>query len=482
MRTNFSIVFLRYTGSTALAFLMVWVFRRALHVNQTTVALSFLVLVMAAASRWRLVYSVYLSLLCTLLYNYYFLPPVGRLTIADPENWVTLTAFLGSGMLVSHLSDKARRQAEASETRRLEVEQLYEFSQQLLLIDLPGLASAAPSLVARIFSLRAVALYVDAQDEAYYSDPENELLPVAELRSMAKNGSVDEMNAVRVVPLMLGMRRLGLLAIAGSECAPEMASAIGGLVAIALERASVLEQSGHLKAAQESERLRAALMDSITHELRTPLTSIRAAATSLISQPDLPEAVRAEMYAVVEEETRRLDGLVGQAVRMAQLDTENVRVKRQRQQLRQLIDAVLSDAEEQLRGREVNLQLQPEMPAVNIDGELFRQVLRHLVENAVKYSPAGAPLKISATIEQERLVLHVLDHGRGIRDEDRPFIFDKFYRGVRERERTPGTGMGLAIIRAILHAQGGGIDFISHEGRGADFAFWLPLDDARSND
>ena len=158
----------RYLALTAAAALVVILFRTVVPANQTTVALTFLMMVLLTASRWRLTYSVYLSILCTLLYNFFFLPPVGRLTIADPRNWVALAAFLASSFLVSHLSDKEHRHAESSEGRRQEVERLYEFSQQLLLQeDLRGLARATPSVAAAVFGFRAVALYVRDDDTAY---------------------------------------------------------------------------------------------------------------------------------------------------------------------------------------------------------------------------------------------------------------------------------------------------------------------------
>ena len=125
-------ILLRYVALTAAALLLVELFRKV-PANQTTVALSFLMLVLVTASQWRLAYSVYLSVLCALLYNFFFLPPVGRLTIADPQNWVALAAFLCSSVLVSHLAEREHQHAEASEGRRREVERLYEFSQQLLL-------------------------------------------------------------------------------------------------------------------------------------------------------------------------------------------------------------------------------------------------------------------------------------------------------------------------------------------------------------
>ena len=473
------ITVLRYVISTALACALVALFRLVLHVNATTVALSFLVLVLFVATRWRVVHSVYLSIVCTILYNFFFLPPVGKLTIADPQNWVTLSVFLGTSVLVSQLSESERKQREISEQRRGEVERLYEFSQRILLHeDLRGLARATPSIAAAVFSLRAVALYVRQQDAAYYSDPENELLPAPELKKAAQNAETGtrQIGDAYVVPLMLGMQCAGALAMVEGAYPKEMYEAIGGLVAVALERAAALERTSHMEATREGERLRSALLDSVTHELRTPLTAIRAAATSLLGQPSLPEAERHEMYAVVDEESLRLDRLIGEAVEMAQLDSAGLQVRPHPQNVRELIETVLQEERPRWQGRSVEMLVPEDLPQVPMDRELVRRVLRHLIENAIKYSPAKSPVEISAEAAEDRLLVRVKNQGVGIEESEQPFIFDKFFRGSHQRERIQGSGMGLAIAKAILIAHGGGIDVKSETGKGAIFTFWLPLD------
>jgi two-component system sensor histidine kinase KdpD len=468
----------RYTLSTALVCALVLLFRLVVHVNVTTVALSLLVLVLLVATRWRLAHAVYLSLLCTILYNFFFLPPVGTLTIADPQNWITLSVFLGTSVLVSQLSEGERRQREISEQRRREVERLYEFSQRLLLHeDLKGLARATPSIAATVFNLRAVALYVREQDAAYYSDPESDLLPVVELKQIAQSGEsgIRKTKDGYVIPLMLGMQCGGALAMMEGGYSEGMYEAIGGLVAIALERAAALERSSHMEATREGERLRSALLDSVTHELRTPLTAIRAAATSLIGHPALSEAERNEMYAVVDEESLRLDRLIGEAVEMAQLDSAGLQVRPQLHDVRELIEIVLQEQHARLRGRILEMHIPAGLPVVPMDYELVRRVLRHLIENAIKYSPAKTPLEITAETVKERLLVHIADHGMGIEPSEQPFIFDKFFRGSNQRDRVDGSGMGLAIAKAILTAHGGGIEVRSEPGKGAVFTFWLPL-------
>lgn len=469
---------LRYAALTVIATLLVVLFRFVLPVNQTTVALSFLVLVLLTASRWRLAYSVYLSILCTLLYNFFFLPPVGRLTIADPRNWVALAAFLCTSVLVSHLSDKERRHAEASEARRGEVERLYEFSQQLLLQeDLRSLARTTPSVAAAVFGFRAVALYVRDEDAAYYSDPHSELLPLVDLKLAAGqlDAGVTERNGVHLIPLSLGMRSPGALAVTDAGFSPQIYEAIGSLVAIALERAAAVERSSRLEAWREGERLRSALLDSVTHDLRTPLTAIRAAATTLASEPNLAEPERRELVAVVDEESGRLDRLIGQAVEMAQLDAEAIQVKLEPQDIRGLIETTLEEMRPLFRNRPVTIDIAADLPRISLDRALIGRVLRHILENAARYSPSDAPIDIRAVRDDYRLLISIVDRGPGIDLNEQPFVFDKFFRGKKQNTQSAGTGMGLAIAKAILEAHGGGIELASRTGEGARFTFWLPL-------
>jgi two-component system, OmpR family, sensor histidine kinase KdpD len=473
---------LRYVAMTAAALLVVLIYRRILHVNQTTVALTFLVMVQFAAFRWGLIYSVCLSIGCTLLYNYFFLPPIGSFTISDPQNWIALLAFLASAIVISRISESERRQAGVSESRRGEMERLYQFSNQLLMEEnLHDVASHASLVVATIFGFDAVILYLTENDSAYSSDPRQNFVSLEELRAAARlsDGPLPRTDGVRIVPLVLGMRASGSIAMKResneSSYSDGMYDAIGGLLAIALERSTALDRYSRVEAAREGERLRSALLDSVTHELRTPLTAIRAAATSLLSQPSLEESQRHEMFAILDEESARLDRLIGQAVEMAQLDTDGIEVRPKPQRLQEVIDMALEDCHALLRGRPVTVELPHDMPLISVDRELIRRVLRHLLENAARYSPAGSPVRIGATLEADRLLVSITDQGQGIDDAEQAYIFDKFYRGSRQR-MLHGTGMGLAIAKAILRAHGGGIGVVSHRDEGATFTFWVPLD------
>jgi two-component system sensor histidine kinase KdpD len=390
---------------------------------------------------------------------------------------VALGAFLCTSVLVSHISDREHRQAETSEARRREIQLLYAFSQQLLLQDeLRAVARTTPSVLASVFGFRGVALYVRAQDAVFSSDPDNRLLSEIDLKSWPQSEeAVSTIDEVKLIPLRLGVHHdLGVLAVTASEYDSRMYEAIGSLVSVALERAAALERTNRLEAARESEKLRSALIDSVTHDLRTPLTAIRAAATTLVSEEHLPDGERLDLIAVVDEESARLDRLIGQAVEMAQLDAEALHVEIADQNVRELIDLTVQRMAYRLRDHRIEVRIPESLPDVPMDRTLIQRVLQHLIENAAKFSPPSRPITLSAEMEDGRIQVSVEDEGPGIDPDDLPFIFEKYYRGKQQKGVSTGTGMGLAIARAILKAHHGGIVVRSKPGQGARFTFWIP--------
>jgi two-component system, OmpR family, sensor histidine kinase KdpD len=217
-----------------------------------------------------------------------------------------------------------------------------------------------------------------------------------------------------------------------------------------------------------------ALLDSIEHDLRSPLTVILAASEILRTQRKMTKREQKEILRVVEKEGRRLNQMIGQTIKIARLVHGDVQVNVQPQKLRKLITLVLSQAHSWLQEHNIRIRLSEGLPSVPMDSELIGRVLRHLLENAVGYSPSGSSIEISGRIEGDRLVVTVADEGPGVHKSDEPFIFDKSFRGRNQRILTPGTGMGLWITKAILHAHGGGIGAVNSPGHGMAFTFWIP--------
>ena len=471
----------QYVMYTCAAVAITVFYRSVLHANQATVALSFLILILFTAFRRSLPYSIYLSLLCTLFYNYYFLPPIGSFTISDPQNLVALVAFLVAAISVNHVSARERRHAEALADHQLEIEKLYEFSQRLLLEDrLQQLADSIPRLIAECFNMRAVALYMPEHETPASFDPEHLLAGAQD--SMLKPGADDvaaglrigAREKVRLIPLSLGMRSQGTLAMTEGGYSESLYDAIGSLTAITIERAAAMDRNNRSEAAREGERLRAALLDSITHELRTPLTGIRIAATTLQSSATLDQASILDLATVISEESVRLDRLIGEAIIAARLSAGEVQVSKQPCEIRLVIEQALQELGGSLRGRRVILDCDETIPPVAMDPALMRRVWKHLLENALQYSPNRSPICVRAHRSDDRLVMSVEDEGKGIPEHEQSLIFNRFFRGANRVLHSEGTGMGLAIVKAIVEAHQGSIQVRSREGGGTIFDFWIP--------
>ncbi|HLJ28420.1 MAG TPA: DUF4118 domain-containing protein [Candidatus Angelobacter sp.] len=457
--------------------LIVLIYFKYAHVNPTTVALSFLLAILAVSAAWGLAYAVPMSVLAALCFNFYFLPPVKTFTIADTQNWVALVAFLVTSIIASHLSERARREALAATHRRMEMERLYSFSGQLLITDnVVELLKSIPSYIVETFGVKDAAIHLADKDKIYRSGAETESLSSAELREVSSRGET-VLNAGRercFVPLRMGVRRMGSLGIFGAVLSHETLEALGGLVAIAVERAGAVDTLMRSEASRESERLRSALLDSITHDFRTPLTSIKASITSLRSGATMTAEEHQDMLAVIEEETDRLNRLVGEAVEMAQLDAHEVKLELEPHQIHEAIDAALEDSKAVIGGHPIEVRLAKDLPPATMDVAWIKKVLQHLIENAAKYSPDSAPIFISSELRNNRLITSVADRGAGIDDLERSMVFDKFYRGQGQRYRVQGSGMGLAIVKAIVEAHQGRIEVTSQLKQGSVFSFGLP--------
>jgi two-component system, OmpR family, sensor histidine kinase KdpD len=468
----------RFAAAVAIVAVIVVFYTRVVKLNATTVALSLLLAVLVVAASWGRTVAVFMAAIAALAFNFFFLPPVGTLTIADPQNWVALIAFLFTAVIASNLSERVRREALEADERRREVERLYAFSQQLLVSEnVVELLNAIPQYLVNTFAATDAAIYLIDRDRVYRSAGDErgmskEDLKIAASRSELVLGREDGMS---LVPIRMGVRTLGILVLGVTGVSQQTLEAVGGLIAVAIERAGAVEKLTRTEAARESERLRSALLDSVTHELRTPLTSIKASVTSLLTQDQLATGERNELLTVIDEESDRLNRLIGEAVEMAQLDANEVKLELAAHPIREVIDEALDESKQVLAQNPVEVRIPDQIPRAAMDAAWIVKVLRHLLENAVKYSQPGSPIFISSEVRSDRLITSIADRGSGIDDLERSLIFDKFYRGQSQRYRVQGTGMGLAIVKAIVEAHGGRIIVTSQLGQGSVFSFGLPL-------
>jgi two-component system sensor histidine kinase KdpD len=464
------------TGVTLAA--IVAFYSRVFHANQTTVALTFLLLILFLAANWGLRYAVVTSIAATLCYNFFFLPPINTFTVSDPENLVALLVFVITAIFASRSSDRIREESREARNRQSELEVLYRLSRALLQTDeLVQLTNSIPVSVSLATGARAVLFYLLDGDRIYRSGVEwPTQLGTAELKEISHApGPTSSMGeAEAIIPLRTGVKPRGVLIVRGAQLSLQTLDALGGLVSVSLDRAQAIEEVTRAEAGKESERLRGLMLDSITHELRTPLTSIKGSVSTLLSlEGKLPPEATTELLTVIDEESDRLNRLVSQAVEMAQLDTQEVRMSISPQSVSSLIDDAISSANPLPGDHEVSVRLPAGLPKVEADTVWIQKLIGNLLENAAKYSAAGEPIFVTAERRGMVVAISIADRGFGIDPMEQNLIFDKFYRARNRSQGTSGTGMGLAICRAIVETHGGTIAVTSQMGHGSVFTFTL---------
>ncbi len=226
---------------------------------------------------------------------------------------------------------------------------------------------------------------------------------------------------------------------------------------------------------KEAEELKSAVLDAMAHEVRNPLNSVKLAATALLAESAGNELNNRELLNIIEEEANRMDRVIDESVRLARLDADRLSLRKQPQSVARLIPAVLEEMSALVGLRAIEVRVPESLPPAECDKDMILHVLKQLLSNALKYSPEGSPLTVSAGFTEGSVVIEVVDHGPGVPEGERERIFEKHYRGKAARSGTKGTGMGLASARAIMQAHGGEIWMTSPPAGGAAFHVSLPV-------
>jgi two-component system sensor histidine kinase KdpD len=465
-------------GLATLGLITLIYYRQILLAKTTTVVLTFLLAILIASAVWGLGVSAFMSVVAALSVDYFFLPPVGTLNINDPQDWVSLFSFLVTAVIGSELSARARRQAQEATRQRNEVSRLYEFSQRLLSAQDPvDLLNEIPMRIVELFKARSAALYLSRNQNIYRSGADLPEWNADRLKAVHDSGEfeADLKQGISFCPVRLGAQIIGSFGVSGSMVSRQTFEAIATLIAAAIDRMHAIELLGKTEAARESERLKSVLLDAIAHDFKTPLTSIKAAATSLLEDLDFNRRQRGELLIVIDEECDRINRVIGQAIEMARLEAGDVRLQPALHFVNEIISAALEDCASVQNVRSILTELQREDARVYCDLFWTRKVLGHLIRNADLYSSPKEPITISTEEKDGFIVFHVADVGPGIEKMEIDQIFAKFYRGKGQRHRVPGTGMGLAVAKAIVETHGGTIEVASEAGRGSVFTFTLPI-------
>jgi two-component system sensor histidine kinase KdpD len=460
------------------------------------VDLVFLTAIVAVAVRFGLWPSLFASVVASLCYNFFFLPPIYTFTISDPVNIAAFGFFILVAIIVSHFAARGRTQAVVAHGRVRTVESLYAFSRKLAGVGtLDDVLWATAYQTALMLNVRVVLLLPEdgtiAVKAGYPPEDRLDESDIAAARWVWENnraagrGSDTLPGAKRLfLPMRTGRGLVGIVGIdsdkSGPLLTPDQRRLLDALIdqgAVAIERVNLVEDFERAKRAIETDRLRSALLTSISHDLKTPLASVLGAAGTLRDLSSaLSDAQKADLLSTIIDESERLNRFIANLLDMTRIESGAIVPNTARHDLGEIVGSALRRASRMLARHHVELELAADLPMLDLDAVLFEQVLFNLLDNAAKYSPEGTTIRLQSWRDGDAIYLQVVDEGDGIPAAELEKIFDKFYRVEKGDRVRPGTGLGLAISRGFVEAMKGTITAANRADRpGAVFSIRLPI-------
>jgi len=441
--------------------------------DQEALGMVFLAAVVGSASLYGLPVGLFAAALGFLSWNFFFIPPIYHLSIRSPRDVIAIIVFAGVAAVTGVLASRVRAESRVAQARIEGLRRIAGFSRRLgapttepeLLDEIArqaaGVAGAAVVLtqVGEDLNIRSAEPPADTMDDAGWAaarwafgrgDPTGNgtgTLPSSRWR-------FQPMKTLRGNVGVLGVRSERSL----DAPALQAIATLADQAAVAVERVRLANESARSAAHAETQRLRTALLSSLSHDLRTPLTGIRGAAETLrTSWSSLDDGTRQDLLRSIEDDTERMTRFLSNIMEMTRLESGEITPRRVAVELAEVVDSAIARTP---GSPEVFVTLPPGQTVV-ADPTLLEQVLVNVLDNAVKYAPPASPITVSAEQTEHGLTLRIADQGHGISEADLPHIFDSFYRATRGDRTAPGTGLGLAIARGLIEAMGGAIDAIS---------------------
>ena len=461
-----------------------------------SIALVFVVGVLGVAVTLGLWPALFASVVSAFAYNFFFLSPLYTLSIADPESVVALVFFLFVSVIASNLASRVQRQAAAARQRARMTEDLHLFSKKLAGTgSLDDVLWATAFQIASMLKVRVVILLPEGNGIAVRGGyPPDDTLDDADIAAAywtwehdlpAGRGANTLPGAKRLyLPLKTARTSVGVIGLDNDRTGPiltpeqqRLFEALADQAAIAIERVQLVGDVERAKLAVEADKLRSALLTSISHDLKTPLAAILGAATTLRDySTSLPDADRSELVATVVDQSERLNRFIANLLDMTRIEAGAMKPNLSLHFLGDLVGAALNRAAKILSRHQVNVAVPANLPMVQLDAVLFEQALFNLFDNAAKYAPKNSPITVKARAGPSSITLEISDRGPGIPPNDLEHVFDTFYRVRKGDHVQAGTGLGLPIARGFIEAMGGSIRAGNqHEGTGAVFTVTLPV-------
>src|SRR5476649_1044094 len=438
------------------------------------------------------------AILSVMAYNFFFLPPLYTFTIADPNNWLSFSVLLFVAIIAGNLAARVRAQADLAAGRAAAMTELYRFTGKLAgIARLDDILWTASVQIASMLKTNVVILLPNPATktpEVRAGFPPEDELDEQDLAAAAWCWGHGQ-PAGRNADTLPGAKRLflpmrtgeGLVGVAGLQrrddrtmLTPDERRLLDALLdqtALAIERSKLVEQVDEAQVVAEADKLRVAMLTSLSHDLRTPLASILGSATTLIAGGELYDARQTkDLLATIREEAERLDRFVGNLLDMSRLEAGALGAKSEVIDVIELVESSTKRLARRLRSHKLVLDLPGDLPPVSADPLLMEQALVNLLDNAAKYAPAGTEIRIHAEATPSSVLVTVADEGPGIPPDALPYIFDKFYRAKASDSRIAGTGIGLAVARGFVEAFGGTLDAANRSDRsGALMTIALPI-------
>jgi two-component system sensor histidine kinase KdpD len=448
------------------------------YLNPQNAVMLYLLGVVITAARYGRRASILTSILSFICYNFFFTQPYYTFAVNDYKDFPTLLLLLVTGVIAG------------AQTSRLQQERNFFRQKERNTSSLYGISNA---LTARRERANIISVICQHLEEAFDATalvwfPDGEALPELREQEAARWAYENKQPSGMGTSTLAGARGYylplegtgGIMGVLGlvphfqrqfTASEREIIKTFGNLAATALERVAIAEMAEKSKVEAEGEKLRNALLSSVSHDFRTPLASIKGAISSMMIDGQLPAGEQKELLSSAYNETARLERMVGNLLDVTLLESGKLTLKQDYYFIPELVGNAISRTKELLDGRTVECKFDQDLPAIKADGLLIEQVLVNVLENAAKYTPPDSAILISARQENANIRLEIADQGQGIPPGEEQKIFDKFHRSSRDGK---GSGLGLAICRGIITAHGGSITARNRDSGGAVFSFTVP--------